>query len=99
MVASEAELRERYPECPASRNAKCAELVSFVPDRPGHDWRYAINADKLRAATGFAPRHKLPEGLGNTVRWYLDNEDWWRPLLDARYTSWLRQNYREAGRK
>lgn len=53
-----------------------AELIQFVSDRPGHDWRYAIKADKIRQQLGWKPRHCLRDGLAQTIRWYLDNPDW-----------------------
>jgi dTDP-glucose 4,6-dehydratase len=57
-------------------------LITFVADRPGHDLRYAIDPARIRTELGWRPSVTLAEGLRRTVRWYLDNEDWWRPLLD-----------------
>jgi len=57
------------------------ELIGFVEDRPGHDLRYAIDAGKLERQLGWRPRMDFEAGLRRTVRWYLDREDWWRPLL------------------
>jgi dTDP-glucose 4,6-dehydratase len=56
-------------------------LIAFVADRPGHDARYAIDPARIRAELGWRPSVALEEGLRRTVRWYLDNEAWWRPLL------------------
>ena len=61
---------------------KYADLIAFVSDRPGHDARYAIDSKRLREELGWKPSVDLEHGLERTVRWYLDNEDWWRPLLD-----------------
>lgn len=61
------------------------ELITFVEDRPGHDRRYAIDPGKLEQELGWAPAETFDSGLAKTVRWYLDNETWWRPLLDHRY--------------
>ena len=58
-------------------------LINFVADRPGHDHRYAINSNKLRSELGWQPVYDFDSGLRATVRWYLDNEDWWAPLLQA----------------
>jgi dTDP-glucose 4,6-dehydratase len=56
-------------------------LIAFVEDRPGHDLRYAIDPSRIREELGWRPSVTLEEGLRRTVRWYLDREDWWRPLL------------------
>ncbi len=58
-----------------------AELITFVTDRPGHDLRYAIDSHRIRNELGWQPSVTLEEGLEKTVRWYLDNEGWWRALL------------------
>jgi dTDP-glucose 4,6-dehydratase len=57
-------------------------LIRFVEDRPGHDFRYAIDASKIRAELGWRPSVSVEEGLRRTVAWYLENEAWWRPLLE-----------------
>ena len=57
-----------------------AELIEFVTDRPGHDMRYAIDPTRIRTELGWRPSVTVEEGLRKTVRWYLDNEDWWRGL-------------------
>ncbi|MEM9797825.1 MAG: dTDP-glucose 4,6-dehydratase [Pseudomonadota bacterium] len=59
-----------------------ADLITFVTDRPGHDARYAIDPTRMREELGWRPSVTLEEGLERTVRWYLENEDWWRPLLE-----------------
>jgi len=66
---------------PAS--APHARLITFVADRPGHDHRYAIDAAKLETELGWRARESFDAGLEKTVRWYLDNEWWWRPLRDS----------------
>ena len=55
------------------------QRIEFVADRPGHDLRYSVTTDKIRAL-GWAPTHSFEEGLDATVAWYRDNEAWWRPL-------------------
>ena len=62
------------------KGAPHARLISFVTDRPGHDARYAIDPSRIRDELGWRPSVTLDEGLRKTVRWYLDNEAWWRPL-------------------
>jgi dTDP-glucose 4,6-dehydratase len=61
------------------------EQISFVADRPGHDFRYAIDASKLRRDLGWTPQQTFESGIGRTIRWYLDNEAWWRPILGGAY--------------
>ena len=57
-----------------------AEQITFVTDRPGHDQRYAIDPSRIRDELGWRPSVTLETGLEKTVRWYLDNEDWWHAL-------------------
>ncbi|WP_374643623.1 dTDP-glucose 4,6-dehydratase [Tabrizicola sp.] len=59
-----------------------ADQITFVADRPGHDARYAIDPSRIRQELGWRPSVTVEEGLRRTVRWYLDNEGWWRPLLN-----------------
>lgn len=59
-----------------------ADQIRFVTDRPGHDLRYAIDPTRIRTELGWRPSVTVEEGLARTVQWYLDNEDWWRPLQD-----------------
>jgi dTDP-glucose 4,6-dehydratase len=73
-------LAERYPEAPAAQGRSTSELKTFVTDRAGHDRRYAIDERKARAELGYVPQHDFEHGLAGTLRWYLENEDWWRPL-------------------
>lgn len=60
-------------------------LITLVPDRPGHDRRYAIDSTKARTALGWQSRTALADGLADTVRWYLDHEEWWRRIIGHRY--------------
>jgi dTDP-glucose 4,6-dehydratase len=59
-----------------------ADLITFVTDRPGHDARYAIDPTRIRDELGWRPSVTIEVGLERTVQWYLENEDWWRPLLN-----------------
>jgi dTDP-glucose 4,6-dehydratase len=63
------------------QGAPHAGLITLVADRPGHDARYAIDATRIRQELGWRPSVTLDQGLERTVQWYLDHEDWWRPLL------------------
>ena len=58
-----------------------SDFITFVNDRPGHDRRYAVDASKIKSALGWEPMTQADEGFEKTVQWYLDNEAWWRPLL------------------
>lgn len=61
-------------------------LITFVADRPGHDQRYAIDQTKIESELGWKPAYTFVDGLRQTVQWYLDNETWWRPLVEAKAT-------------
>lgn len=65
-------------------NSYCKQ-ITFVQDRPGHDRRYAINASKIKRETGWTPRETFETGLRKTVHWYLENEWWYRRVLDGSY--------------
>jgi dTDP-glucose 4,6-dehydratase len=65
---------------PAGRRS----LVTYVADRPGHDRRYAIDATKIATELGWRPRESFESGLKSTVRWYLDQRDWWRGIQHYR---------------
>jgi dTDP-glucose 4,6-dehydratase len=71
---------------------KPESLVRSVPDRPGHDRRYAVDASRIRAL-GWAPAHDFATALADTVRWYREREDWWRPLKDGDYLEYYRRQY------
>jgi dTDP-glucose 4,6-dehydratase len=62
-----------------------AEQIGFVADRPGHDMRYAIDASKLKRDLGWEPQESFDTGIAKTVRWYLDNESWWRAIQARQY--------------
>ena len=63
---------------------KSGDLIDFVEDRPGHDARYSLDSSKIRDQLHWHPRESFAEGIRETVAWYLDNEPWWRPLVDER---------------
>lgn len=72
------------------------DLIRFVTDRPGHDFRYAINSSKLNTELNWHPTHTFEDGLRETVQWYLDNEKWVKDVQSGEYRSWMQTNY--AGR-
>src|SRR5207237_440210 len=68
-------------------------LIQYVADRPGHDYRYALEVGKLRAL-GWEPLVDFHEGMERTIRWYQEHEVWWRPLKSGAYWDYYRLNYR-----
>ncbi len=69
------------------------KLITFVKDRPGHDFRYALDASRLREELGWAPSYTLEEGLRETVRWYLTHRDWLEAVADASYRTYYEKQY------
>lgn len=78
-------LEQLAPERKIAGLAKYADLISFVKDRPGHDRRYAIDAGKIEKELGWRPAETFESGLEKTVRWYLENNQWWENVLDGSY--------------
>ena len=68
-------------------------LVTFVKDRPGHDRRYAIDARKIEREIGWRPARTFQDGIRETVRWYLDHQDWVRDVASGEYRHWIERNY------
>jgi dTDP-glucose 4,6-dehydratase len=66
---------------------KPRSLIEHVEDRPGHDFRYSLDASKIARELGWRPRHSFLDALKKTVEWYLQNESWWRPLIDEKVLS------------
>ncbi|MBX7245133.1 MAG: dTDP-glucose 4,6-dehydratase [Candidatus Sumerlaeaceae bacterium] len=72
---------------------KPASLIKHVKDRPGHDRRYAINADKIQRELGWKARVGFEEGLEETIRWYLDNRAWWEKIVSGEYRQYYERMY------
>ncbi|MGE0680697.1 MAG: dTDP-glucose 4,6-dehydratase [Candidatus Binatia bacterium] len=68
-------------------------LMTFVPDRPGHDLRYAMDTTRIRTELGWEPQENFASGLRKTVRWYLDNRTWVDQVQTGEYRRWLEVNY------
>lgn len=68
-------------------------LISYVKDRPGHDWRYAIDASKIRNELGWMPSLTFEEGLEKTIRWYSDHPDWCRNVRSGAYKDYYSKQY------
>ena len=75
---------------------KPKSLIEFVADRPGHDYRYALDITRI-TEHGWEPRVGLGEGLERTVRWYQQHPEWWRPLKSGEYWDYYKRNYRPLG--
>jgi dTDP-glucose 4,6-dehydratase len=76
---------------------KPRSLIEFVADRPGHDYRYALDISRI-TGLGWEPQVTFAEGLERTVRWYQQHQDWWRPLKSGEYWEYYKRNYRPLGR-
>lgn len=82
-----------FPDSPAAHGKQTRSLITFVKDRPGHDWRYAIDASKSSLELEYEPCESFHSGLGRTLDWMLDNEPWWRSVMDGSYRDWIKRNY------
>lgn len=72
------------------------QQITYVDDRPGHDRRYSLSAEKLRREIGWEAQVQFDEGIERTVQWYLDRNDWWEPLMDADYQAYYQRQYGTA---
>lgn len=86
-------LKHRYPDCPCAQGVSSHSLISFVKDRPGHDFRYAIDARKAKDKVGYVPRETLESGIARTLEWYLGEEAWWQSVLNGSYADWVGRHY------
>lgn len=91
--AEDKALRARFPNAPAASGNPSASLITSVKDRPGHDWRYAIDAARAERELGFSPQHDFTAGLQKTIDWMLRNEPWWRAVMDGSYRDWVAAQY------
>ena len=73
---------------------KPKSLISYVVDRPGHDYRYALDVTRI-TNLGWEPAVDFRDGLAQTARWYQDHPDWWRPLKSGEYWEYYKRNYKE----
>lgn len=78
---------------PRTGGARYEDLITFVTDRPGHDFRYAMDIAKIRRELGWQPARDFSTGLAETVRWYLDHEDWIEHVRSGAYRNWVETNY------
>jgi dTDP-glucose 4,6-dehydratase len=85
VVSAICDAMDRLIQCSTASSFR--KLIQFVPDRPGHDFRYAIDSSKLKNEIGWFPLHSFETGLEATVKWYLVNRSWWEPLIDTHAAS------------
>lgn len=72
---------------------KSESLITYVADRKGHDMRYAIDPAKIHRELGWLPETKFSDGIRKTIRWYLDNEKWWKDIISGEYQSYYEKMY------
>ena len=72
---------------------KPESLIEYVTDRKGHDLRYAIDPSKIHAELGWLPETKFEDGIRRTIRWYLENRDWWKPIISGEYREYYEKMY------
>ena len=70
---------------PRIDGGKYEDQIAFVKDRPGHDYRYAIDASKIKSDLGWSAKIKFSDGISKTIKWFIDNEDWWMEIYDKKY--------------
>ena len=79
--AEKEQLSQQYPLAKSAIQGNAQSLIAYVTDRPGHDRRYAIDATKTTQKLGYKPVESFETGIRRTINWYLDNPEWWTPLL------------------
>ncbi|MBX2825954.1 MAG: dTDP-glucose 4,6-dehydratase [Gammaproteobacteria bacterium] len=94
--ASDEILRRRFPDSPAAKNSSSDSLITYVQDRAGHDFRYAIDTDYISNTLGYQPKVTFEQGIAMTLDWYLSNEKWWQAVMDGSYQEWIESNYKAA---
>ncbi|HDV8360443.1 dTDP-glucose 4,6-dehydratase [Bacillus cereus] len=72
---------------------KPESLIKYVTDRPGHDRRYAIDATKLCEELGWSPKYNFDTGIEQTIKWYLENQDWWKNIISGEYQEYFKNQY------
>ena len=77
---------------------KPESLITYVADRKGHDRRYAIDPAKIEKELGWVPEENFDTGIQKTFQWYLDNQDWWKNILNGEYKNYFQKMYVDKGR-
>jgi dTDP-glucose 4,6-dehydratase len=70
---------------PRGNNKSYKELIKFVDDRPGHDYRYAVNCNKISNTLEWNAQISFDDGIEKTVKWYVDHSDWWGKIIEKKY--------------
>ena len=73
---------------------KSEDLIKYVTDRPGHDMRYAIDPTKIKNELGWEPLTLFDEGIKKTIKWYLDNKEWWTNIINGEYKNYYKKMYK-----
>lgn len=87
------ELCEMYASETGDKPQELLSLISFVKDRPGHDFRYAIDYSKVKNRIGWKRSMYFRQGLEKTVKWYLENSEWVANIISGDYKEWIKCNY------
>lgn len=72
---------------------KTEELIEYVKDRPGHDRRYAINSTKIKSELGWGTKHSFENAIQDTIKWYLENQKWWKEIISGDYQNYYQLQY------
>ena len=72
---------------------KPESLITYVTDRKGHDMRYAIDPTKIHDELGWLPETKFVDGIQKTIKWYLENQDWWKEIISGEYQNYYEKMY------
>ena len=89
------ELSKRFPNNLRVKGKSSETLIRYVTDRPGHDYRYAINPKKICTEMNFKPAINFEKGINFTIDWYLKNEKWWRAIMNGKHSDWIKKQYNE----
>jgi dTDP-glucose 4,6-dehydratase len=78
---------------PKADGSSYSDHITYIKDRPGHDRRYAIDATKIEHDLNWKPKETFKTGIRKTIQWYLENPDWWQPLLSEDYKNYYQKVY------
>lgn len=93
MFAEDNELARKYPDARSAIAGSAETLITYVKDRPGHDRRYAIDPTKANTVLGYQPQESFETGIEKTLHWYLQNDAWWKGVMNGSYREWIDAQY------